>query len=133
MIITQLREYLKDSTISELFVNGDLQPGMILEDIGRTNGVKIQDETCIPEGVYRVTITPSARFGKDMLLLFNRPDYSVQNDGIKFTGIRVHRGANTSHTAGCLLYSGYEALQARVAAELAAGREVLWVITRGLK
>ena len=87
-----------------------------------------------PEGRLSRDVTPSARFGKDMLLLFNRPDYSVQNNGIKFTEFASHRGAGTSHTTGCLLYSGYEALRARVAAGLAAGREVLWVLSReGLK
>ena len=124
---------MKDSTISELFVNGDLQPGMVLEDIGRTNGVKIQDETCIPEGAYRVTITPSARFGKDMLLLFNRPDYSVQNDGIKFTEFAstVARTRLTLPGACCTPdMRRYRLASSRL--ELKQGAR-FWVITRGLK
>ena len=65
-----------------------------LEDPVRPAGVKIAHETAIPNGIYPVTITMSARFGKMMPLISNVPDFS---------GIRIHAGNTTADTAGCLL------------------------------
>ena len=128
MIITQIRTYGRRDTHSALFVNGRLF-GTTLEDAGRPHGVKIMHETCIPEGVYKVTINKSRKFGKDMMMLYNQArDLSVDTGGIRFTGIRVHRGETVEHTSGCILLRGYEALQAEVQALLDDGEEVLWVI-----
>lgn len=130
MIINQFRTYRATDTTSTLHVDGEKQPGVVIEDVGRPQGVKIQDQTCIPEGVYKVAITPSARFKKPMMLLSNMPDGSIQRDDVRFTGIRVHKGTNTDHTAGCPLYSHYEALQERVQKEIDAGKSVYWIIGR---
>jgi len=131
MIINQLRTYHKDKTTSRLFVDGVLQSGTTLEDCGRPDGVKVQDETCIPEGVYGVKTNRSPLFKKTMIILFNQPsDLSVVCGLARWTGIRVHAGVNISHTAGCVLYKDYEALQARIQIELDAGRPVYWIIGR---
>lgn len=132
MIITQLRTYNATDTMSTLFLNGEQLLGRVLEDVGRPAGVKIQDQTCIPEGVYKVTITHSPQFRKEMMLLSNMPDGSIQRDDVRFTGIRVHRGTNTSHTAGCPLYAHYEELQAKVAIALNRGEPVYWVIGKAV-
>lgn len=132
MIINQLRTYNKDDTTSELYLNGKKLEGEVLEDVGRPQGVKIAEHTCIPEGAYRVVINRSPRFGKDMMLLHNWPDLSVRGDDIKFTGIRVHAGTNTTHTAGCPLYRDYVVLQAKVQKALDAGEDVHWIITRAV-
>ena len=132
MIINQLRTYMAGSTIGRLFVDGVQLPGTTLEDCGRPQGVKLQDETCIPEGVYGVKITQSSRFKKPMIILFNQPsDLSVQDGTAQWTGIRVHAGSTTAHTAGCILYSAYESLQASIQAEIDAGKPVYWIISRG--
>ena len=129
MIINHFRTYEKDKTTGVVYCHG-LEPLHSLEDVGRPVGVKIQDETCIPEGVYWVVITRSNRFGKDMMLLYNvADDLSVERDGVRFTGIRVHRGSTIEHTAGCVLVRGYERIQALVAAEIARGEAVFWVIS----
>ena len=131
MIINQFRTYFKDRTTSELYVDGVKLTGTTLEDVGRPQGVKIQDETCIPEGVYGVKITESTRFKKPLILLYNQPaDLSVVDGSVKWTGIRVHAGVTTEHTAGCVLFKGYEALQEMIQAELDAKQPVYWIIGR---
>jgi hypothetical protein len=131
MIINHIRAYFKDRTIGVLVVDGVELPGTTLEDCGRPQGVKIQDETCIPEGVYGVKITQSGRFKKPMIILFNEPaDLSVRDGAAQWTGIRVHSGSTIEHTAGCVLFKGYEALQARIQGEIDAKQPVYWIISR---
>jgi hypothetical protein len=133
MIITQLRTYLEDKTIGRLFVDGRELDGITIEDVGRPAGCKIQDETCIPEGIYLVRVTHSNRFKKPMMILFNvATDLSVRDGPVMWTGIRVHSGTTVEHTAGCVLFKDYEPLQAQVVAEIATGKPVYWVIARKL-
>lgn len=77
--------------------------GFTLEDTWRAPGIKIQDQTCIPAGRYRVKVTYSNRFKKPMTLIYNTNDYAVENDDIRFTGIRMHGGTGVHHTSGCPL------------------------------
>lgn len=109
-----------------------------LEDVARADGVKIPGETCIPPCLCDVTISRSARFGRDMLLIYNRPDYSIVAGGIRFTGIRVHGGNTHVDTAGCPLVAFNELsddmiqgtaerkLFAKVAAAIDRGETVTW-------
>ena len=79
------------STIGELSIDGKFEC-YTLEDVERA--VKIKNETAIPKGKYKVIITPSNRFKRDLPLLQNVPG---------FEGIRIHSG-NTNHdTEGCIL------------------------------
>jgi len=75
----------------------------VLEDKRQPHGIKVPGETCIPEGTYRVDITRSTRWNKNMLLLYNQSDLSVERDGVRFTGIRPHGGNDVDDTAGCPL------------------------------
>lgn len=133
MIINQLRTYHKDRTVSTIHVDGIQLQGTALEDCGRPKGVKIQDETCIPEGVYGVKITMSNRFKKPMIILFNQPsDLSVQDGTVQWTGIRVHSGTTIEHTAGCVLFKGYEALQDMIQHEIDNHQPVYWIIGKAI-
>ena len=80
-----------NSTIGELYVNG-VFTCYTLEDKERE--VKIKNETAINKGTYKVIITPSNRFKKDLPLLLNVP---------KFEGIRIHAGNSNHDTEGCIL------------------------------
>ena len=132
MIINQFRKYEQDETTGTVYCP-EIGIFHSLEDVGRPAGVKVQDETCIPEGVYRVLITPSNRFKKDMMILFNvEYDHSIERDGVRYTGVRVHRGITVEHTAGCVLIVGYERIQSVVAAEIMRGNDVYWVISEGI-
>lgn len=131
MKITHKRTYEALRTVGSLSI--DSKPyGATIEDIARPYGVKIQDETCIPEGNYKVAITQSARFGRPMILLYtNALDKSCDMGGIKFTGIRVHAGVKTSQSAGCVLYQGDLAgLETVIGKALAIGEQVIWEIVR---
>lgn len=81
----------------KLFVDGKYL-GETLEDVDRfleDGGKKVQDDTAIPRGRYKVTLTPSVRFNNKLMPLV------VGVTG--FTGIRIHGGNTESDTHGCPL------------------------------
>lgn len=94
---------LKDTyTIGKLY-NEDAYLCDTLEDKVRDlnkngkfdNGeVKVHGETAIPYGKYRIIITKSTRFGRDLPLLENVSS---------FEGIRIHPGNDSGDTEGCIL------------------------------
>ncbi len=138
----QERAYFENCTVSDLYNTDGLQIGYALEDIGRPNGVKIDNSTCIPEGVYDASITFSNRFQKDMIQLSNTPERTVERDGVKFEGTRVHGGNTIADTKGCPLvaenFDGDDKIWASLSAVLTKevenyikqGHKVKWVITR---
>lgn len=83
--------FTKVSTIGELSANGKFECH-ILEDPVRP--VKIAGITAIPAGTYSVIVSHSPKFGRDLPLLEDVPN---------FEGIRIHPGNKASDTEGCLL------------------------------
>ncbi|MGE3276711.1 MAG: DUF5675 family protein [Vicinamibacterales bacterium] len=55
---------------------------------------KVPGQTAIPAGRYRVLVTPSPRFKRELPILLDVPG---------FTGIRIHPGNTARDTDGCLL------------------------------
>jgi hypothetical protein len=80
------------ATIGRLSVDG-VEFCWTLEDPIR-KGAKVYGETAIPAGTYKVTITMSNRFKKEMPELHSVPG---------FTGVRIHSGNVASDTEGCIL------------------------------
>jgi Family of unknown function (DUF5675) len=80
-------------TIGDLYVDG-VRQCYTLEDVVRPDGEKVYGETAIPYGRYRVRITFSNRFQRDLPLLLDVPN---------FDGIRIHPGNTAADTHGCLL------------------------------
>ena len=104
MILTLDRKYkLPTYTIGKLYIDGEyfcdtledrdrgLTDGMTVSEISK---IKIKNETAIPTGTYKVTITYSNRFKKNMPLI---------NDVKGFEGIRIHSGNTNQDTEGCIL------------------------------
>jgi Family of unknown function (DUF5675) len=81
------------STLGRMFMDGQEQC-YTLEDVRRSDGVKVQDATCIPPGTYNVIIDFSDRFQRDMPHVLDVPN---------FTGIRIHSGNTDADTDGCIL------------------------------
>jgi hypothetical protein len=80
-------------TIGDLYVDG-VRQCYTLEDVVRPDGVKVYGETAIPSGRYRVLVTYSNRFKRDLPLLVGVPN---------FEGIRIHTGNTDADTYGCIL------------------------------
>lgn len=134
MIINQLRTYGAHSTRSRILVNGS-HVCEAIEDVGRPHGVKCAKETCIPEGVYFAKITLSARFKRPMILLFtNKSSYSCEHGGIKFDGVRVHKGSKVEHTEGCVcvIDERIDTLEAIIGAQEKSfpRDDILWIISK---
>lgn len=104
MILTLDRKYkLPTYTIGKLYIDEEyfcdtledkdrgLTDDMTVSEISK---IKIKKETAIPTGTYKVTITYSNRFKKNMPLI---------NDVKGFEGIRIHSGNTDKDTEGCLL------------------------------
>lgn len=104
MEITLKRRFLGPNyTIGSLYINGkyfcdtledkvrDYNKDGDLDDAGET---KIYGETAIPYGTYTVIVNMSPKFKRMLPRLLN-----VKH----FEGILIHRGANASHTLGCIL------------------------------
>lgn len=85
-------------TLGRLLVNETQHLGYICEDTDRElenyPERKIQGETAIPRGRYRLTATHSNRFKRVMPLIVDVPGFS---------GIRVHGGNDEHDTEGCPL------------------------------
>jgi Family of unknown function (DUF5675) len=80
-----------ESTIGELLIDGEFEC-FTLEDPVRV--AKIKGRTAIPADTYKVVITRSPRFKKDMPRLLDVPN---------FDGILIHIGNTAKDTEGCIL------------------------------
>ena len=97
-------EYLMDATEGILYVDGAAEC-FTIEDKDRNlelGGVKIQNKTAIPKGVYEVQVTYSNRFKRDMPILLNVP---------QFTGVRIHTGNTAEDTEGCIIVGSVNTTQ----------------------
>lgn len=86
-------EYQPGRTFGEFDIDG-VPYCYTLEDAVRAPGVKVQNETAIPAGRYRVRMTFSNRFKKVMPELMGVP---------MFAGVRIHGGNTEADTEGCIL------------------------------
>ena len=91
-----------NDTEGELYVN-NVYFCKTLEDANRDlnkNGQfdnsekKVYGETCIPYGKYKIILSYSPKFKRELPEILEVPD---------FQGIRIHRGNKISDTLGCVL------------------------------
>src|SRR5690349_15685868 len=91
------------STSGELYRNGEFMC-YTLEDkdrglkqdtpLDQIQQIKVFGETCIPYGLYPLTVTPSQRFHRLTPQIIGVPG---------FDGIRIHAGNTAADTEGCIL------------------------------
>lgn len=99
-----IRKYRKaDYTIGQLYVNGKflcntledtdrhLFQGQPIADIAKK---KIAGQTAIPTGTYRLQVSESPKFKRELIEIMSVPG---------FIGIRIHRGNTAADSAGCVL------------------------------
>jgi len=104
MIVNLVRtHFYKTETLGKLYVDGKFL-GYTLEDLARPFGVKVDKHTCIPEGVYKIKLSHSYRFGRQMPIVYTEPDETtIIKKGVSFVGVRVHGGNTHENTEGCPL------------------------------
>ena len=90
-------------TIGKLFINDEYICDT-LEDVVRSECIKVYGETAIPYGVYEIVLTMSPRFKKVLPLLLDVPH---------FEGVRIHTGNTEKDTEGCILV-GYNKIKGKV-------------------
>jgi hypothetical protein len=106
-ILLKRTQKTNESTVGQLFINGqyfcdtleDVDRGMKSNmSLAELNAIKIKHETAIPSGKYKVIMSFSPRFKRELPLLLNVP---------AFQGIRIHQGNTKEHTSGCILVGVY--------------------------
>jgi len=99
--------YTTRTTIGRLYLSGQNGAAVFcytLEDTVRANGIKVPNETAIPEGIYKVDISMSRRFKRLMPMLYTESNkYEIKVGGIGFKGVRFHGGNTHLDSAGCPL------------------------------
>jgi lysozyme len=118
-----------DCTLGKLFVDGEFDCYTV-EDVVRPDGQKIHGKTAIPAGRYRVSVSRSPRFERELPLLENVPN---------FEGVRIHPGNTAEDTEGCIIpgrvrtprgvaqsRAAFEKLFATLRAEVSGGRDI-WI------
>ena len=83
-------------TIGTMYVNGERFCDTLEDKVRDLAGgaVKVPGETAIPEGVYRVIVNRSPKFGRELPRLLDVP---------MFEGVLMHRGNTAEDSAGCIL------------------------------
>ena len=92
-------EFGTSYTISKLFINNIYECFVLEDKVRELDSVpvstwKIPNETAIPKGTYKVEITFSPHFNRELPLLDAVPG---------FASIRIHPGNTDKDTEGCLL------------------------------
>ena len=95
--------FSKERTGGQLYIDGDFFCFTLEDTVREIEGKpveewKVQNETAIPYGRYKITLENSAKFGPDTISLANVP-------GFKY--IRMHTGNTEKDTEGCILV-GYK-------------------------
>ena len=89
--------YTETETQGTLLINGQYFCHSLEDPIRFTP--KIKNYTAIPSGLYKVIVTYSPKFKRDMPLILNVPN---------FKGVRMHGGNTHLNTSGCPLLAKYK-------------------------
>lgn len=83
-------------TIGKLYINGVYFCDTLEDTVRILNSKedKVAGSTAIPEGTYKVILSYSPKFKRELPLLLDVPF---------FTGIRIHKGNDNNDSSGCIL------------------------------
>lgn len=150
-IIDERYKYSPQSTLGRIFTKEPFSArdyfSYSLEDTVRAYGIKVSEDTAMPENLlgYKIIKSWSPKYSRYVLLIYtNDIDFSLEAGGIRFTGIRNHGGNRHQDTAGCPL-TGFNLIETKdkdfiiqgrsdrelmewYDKEIAKGREVRWVV-----
>ena len=98
------REELPDKTFGKLYKER-IYLCETLEDIARKEGDYVKKETALAYGRYRLSISFSNRFKKQMVLITNVRDGKMLYHGVSVDsiGARFHGGNTVDDTEACIL------------------------------
>lgn len=103
MVRLQREIYSKNATIGRLMID-DVFFCFTLEDTCRAWGIKVGQHTAIPTGKYKVKITYSNKFRRELPIIYTEPNgYEIDHAGVNFKGVRFHGGNTAEDTWGCPL------------------------------
>lgn len=128
MILRVVREPSVDgSTLSVWFTDGHFECFGLEDQIRERAGQpvatwKVNGETAIPSGRYRVIVTESVRFRRRLPLLVDVPG---------FTGVRIHPGNSAGDSSGCLL-PGYDKFETSVGRSRLAFEQLFDAMNRAI-
>lgn len=83
-------------TEGRMYINGEFEC-FTVEDADRkleAGGIKIQNMTAIPKGIYEVVLSMSNRFKKTLPEVLKVPGFS---------GVRIHSGNSSKDSEGCII------------------------------
>lgn len=93
----------EDHTLGMLFIDGKYFCDIIEDkdrglyqymNVGEISRLKVMHQTAIPYGTYKVRISMSPKYKKEMPEIMNVPGY---------TGVRIHSGNTAEDSSGCLI------------------------------
>lgn len=98
------REEFPDKTFGKLY-NGNVYLNETLEDPVRPKSEYVKGDTALPYGRYRLSISFSNRFQKQMILITNVRGGTITYHGVSIDaiGARFHGGNTTANTLACIL------------------------------
>ena len=98
------REEAPTKTFGKLY-NGNIYLCETLEDKVRNENEYVKGETALPYGRYRLLISYSNRFKKQMILITNVRGGAITYHGqsVDSVGARIHGGNTEKDTLGCVL------------------------------
>jgi hypothetical protein len=94
--------YTAQTSLGKLYTSGKYFCET-LEDTVRPFGIKVKKHTALPAGLYKVNVTMSSRFKREMPSISTDGGYIVDLNGIQFKGARLHGGNDHTNTEGCPL------------------------------
>jgi len=99
-------KYTDDTTIGRWFFPDKEDYCYTLEDTVRAEGIKVNGNTALAAGYYKMSTRYSPMLKRDVAVIYTEDDkITAKNGGISFKYALAHAGATHKNTAGCILVS----------------------------